>query len=98
MKPMLQKLTEMSKNSQDYSRFLSVFENSKNKLMKISSTKIENYEQKFLGDAIRQINIASQKCKLQIINKFKVTPEDKMAIVEEFKKLQIAIEKINKHS
>ena len=43
--------------------------------MKLSSHKIDNYEEKFFGDAIREINIASQKCKLHIINKFKLPQE-----------------------
>lgn len=35
--------------------------------------------------------MAAQRCKLQIINKAKIPQEDKLAIVEEFKTLQLCI-------
>jgi hypothetical protein len=76
---------------------MSQYEANKNKLLKLSSHKIENYEEKFIGEAVRELNIASQKCKTSIINKFKLAQDDKIAIVNEFKSLQIAIEKISRN-
>lgn len=76
---------------------MSQYETNKNKLLKLSSHKIENYGEKFIGDAVRQLNIASQKCKTNIINKFKLSQDDKIAIVNEFKSFQHAIEKISQN-
>jgi hypothetical protein len=53
-------------------KFMSQFEASKSKLMKISSYKIENYTDKPIGEIVREINIAAQRCKMQIINKSKI--------------------------
>ena len=70
------------------------FEASKSKLLKVSSYKLENYGCMSVGEIVREINVAAQRCKLQIINKSKIPQEDKIAIVEEFKSLQTAIEKV----
>lgn len=43
----------MSKDCKDYTKFMEQYENGKNKLLKLSNYKIENYEEKFIGDAIR---------------------------------------------
>lgn len=73
------------------------FETSKSRLVKMASNKVEQgYSENIEGEAIRQLNIVLQKCKMQILNKFKGPASDKQAIVEEFKKLQTAIEKIKR--
>ncbi len=59
--------------------------------MKISSYKIDSYTDRPIGEIVREINIAAQRCKMQIINKSKIPQEDKSAIVEEFKTLQGSI-------
>lgn len=58
------------------------FEASKNKLIKISNYKLENYNYSNIGEIAREINIAAQRCKVQIINKSKIPQEDRTAIVE----------------
>ena len=73
------------------------FEASKSKLIKIGNYKLDNYSRNYLGDAVREINVAANRCKLQIINKSKISQEEKAGIVEEFKKLQMAIEKVNRN-
>ena len=76
---------------------MSQSENNRNKLLKISNNKIQGYDEKFMGSAIREMNIASQKCKLQILNKFNLSEENKKTVIDEFKLLQIALEKISKN-
>lgn len=52
-------------------------------MIKIGNYKLEtnNYSCN-IGEIVREINIAAQRCKLQIINKAKIPQEDKNAIVE----------------
>jgi hypothetical protein len=94
LQPISEKLSHLLADSDEYVRFMNQFEMSKSKLMKISAFKLENYIDKPVGEIVREINIAAQRCKMQIINKSKVSQEDKTSIVEEFKTLQGAIEKI----
>jgi DNA-directed RNA polymerase subunit H (RpoH/RPB5) len=94
LQPISEKLAHLLADSDEYARFMNQFEISKNKLMKISASKLQNYADKPIGELVREINIAAQRCKMQILNKAKVSQEDKASIVEEFKTLQGAIEKI----
>lgn len=92
--PISDKLSRLLEDTDEYLKFMNQFEASKSKLLKVSSYKLENYGSRSVGEIVREINVAAQRCKLQIINKSKIPQEDKIAIVEEFKSLQTAIEKV----
>ena len=53
LSPILERLKIISAESKNYSKFMEQYENNKSKLLKVSNYKIEHYEEKFLGDAIR---------------------------------------------
>lgn len=91
MQPIAQKVNKLLADSEEYLKFMNQFEANKNKILKISNYKLSNATQKTHAQIGREINIAAQKCKLQIINKFKIPQEDKNAIVDEFKTFQGSI-------
>ena len=81
MQPIIEKLQKIFKETDSYTKFMNQFEASKNKLIKIGNFKVDNYGANYAGEAVRDINIAAQRCKLQILNKSKISQEEKTAIV-----------------
>lgn len=62
---------------------MSQFEASKSKIIQIGNYKLDTHTNGYnnIGEIVREINIAAQRCKLQIINKSKIPQQDKIAIV-----------------
>jgi len=72
------------------------FESNKNKLLKIANNKTWQFDDKFTSERVRDINLAYQKLKLNIMGNQNLTKAQYDGLISEIKKVQAAIDRVLK--
>ena len=67
LKPIKEHLSYLKGYMAEYSRVGDQFESSKNKLLKLANTRVEQYTDKNVADKLREVNFVFQKLKSYLL-------------------------------
>jgi len=77
----------------EYSRVGDQFESSKNKLLKLANTRVEQYSDKSVADKLREVNIVFQKLKSYLLVSMRWEGKQREALEGELRKLQVSLDR-----
>jgi hypothetical protein len=93
LRPIRESLTFLRGYMNEYSRVGDQFEGSKNKLLKMAHTRLEQFSERNTAEKVREVSFVFQKLKAYLLVSAGLSEKQKASVGEELRRVQLSLDR-----